>query len=225
MIKLNAINQKEALRYMGYHSDNVDDTLQGIVDECEKALLCSVKPKYTYKIFDITEETNGIKINGTNVILEGNAIKKHLADCYGIILLVATLSAEADKIIRRYEISDMTKSLAADALASAAIEQVCNIAEEEIKEKIKSKYMTWRFSPGYGDLPITLQPQLLALADAQRQVGLTVTQSNIMIPRKSVTAVIGLSNNPIPKRRQGCAICNLNQTCQFRKRGEHCGNN
>ncbi len=225
MIELDYINQSEALRYMGYHSNEVAENIQALINDCESALLGCIKPKYTYKIFGITHSDSGIKIDGSNVILSGNSIRTHLEGCDGIILLATTLSGEADKTIRRYEITDMTKALAADALASAAIEQVCNAAEEEIKDSIEGKFMTWRFSPGYGDLPIELQPQLLALADAQRQIGLTATQNNILIPRKSVTAIIGLSDTPLPRKRQGCAICNMNKTCQFRKRGEHCGIN
>jgi hypothetical protein len=225
MIKLDYINQSEALRYMGYHSEDVAESIQTVVNECESALLGCINPGYTYKIFKINHTDKGVEIDGSNVILSGNSIRTHLEGCDGIILLAATLSGEADKTIRRYEITDMTKALAADALASAAIEQVCNAAEEEIKDSIEGKFMTWRFSPGYGDLPIELQPQLLALADAQRQIGLTATQNNILIPRKSVTAIIGLSDTPLPRKRQGCAICSMNKTCQFRKRGDHCGIN
>jgi hypothetical protein len=208
---------------MGYRSENIDPVISKIADKCEAALLQNIKPKYVYKLFDITPTENGVSINGTAVTLTGNNIKAHLDDCDSMVLLAATLSAEADRVIRRFEITDMTHALTADALASAAIEQVCNIAEEEIKAKTEGKYMTWRFSPGYGDLPISLQSELLTLVDAGRKIGLTVTENDIMIPRKSVTAIIGLSDNPIPPKRRGCAICNMNKTCLFRKRGEHCG--
>lgn len=116
----------------------------------------------------------------------------------------------------------MTKALAMDAMASAAIEQICNRAEEQFREQMPGIYFTWRYSPGYGDLPLELQPQILQLLDAQKRLGLTVTPEHILIPRKSVTALIGLSAQPLKKGTRGCATCRMRETCQFRKRGAHC---
>ena len=118
----------------------------------------------------------------------------------------------------------MTSALILDSMASTAIEQVCDTAEKEIREKIsKDNFMTWRFSPGYGDLPITIQREFVRVTDAEKRIGLTVNEGGILLPRKSVTAIIGLSKEPIPKQRRGCAYCNMNKTCQFRKGGTHCG--
>lgn len=93
----------------------------------------------------------------------------------------------------------MTRSLAMDALASAGIEQVCNRAEECFREQLPDTYFTWRFSPGYGDLPLSLQPEILRLLDLEKRLGLTVTAEHILIPRKSVTAIVGLADRPLKK--------------------------
>ena len=61
------------------------------------------------------------------------------------------------------------------------------------------------------------------LLDASRKIGVTVTDRLILIPRKSVTAVIGISEKEIPQKRRGCSCCNMRKTCPYRKRGEHCG--
>lgn len=136
--------------------------------------------------------------------------------------MAATLSGQADQLIHRVGISDMTRSLAMDALASAGIEQVCNRAEECFREQLPEVYFTWRFSPGYGDLPLALQPEILQLLDAQKRLGLTVTPEHILIPRKSVTAIIGLADHPLKKGARGCATCRMRETCMFRKGGTHC---
>ena len=65
--------------------------------------------------------------------------------------------------------------------------------------------------------------QFLDLRDASRKIGVTVTDRLILIPRKSVTAVIGISEKEIPQKRRGCSCCNMRKTCPYRKRGEHCG--
>jgi 5-methyltetrahydrofolate--homocysteine methyltransferase len=210
------------MRYMGLGSSEPTAQVARIIDDCEAALLNAIRPVYTYSVFDIVQTDEGISVEGTSLLLTGNAVRLHLQGCNKAVLLAATLGIGADKAIKRCQVSDMTGALATDALASAAIEQVCNIAEEEIREAVAPLNMTWRFSPGYGDLPLDLQRSFLMVLNAQKRIGLTVTDSLIMLPSKSVTALIGLSENTIEKRRQGCAICNMRQTCQFRKRGERC---
>ena len=66
------------------------------------------------------------------------------------------------------------------------------------------------------------RPSLMQLLDAQKRLGLTVTQEHILIPRKSVTAIIGLADHPLKKGARGCATCRMRETCMFRKGGTHC---
>ena len=87
----------------------------------------------------------------------------------------------------------------------------------------KYKKVRPRFSPGYGDLPLTLQPEICAALDVQRRLGIHVTESLLMIPSKSVTAVIGLSDRPQMARIRGCAYCAMKETCMLRKGGKRCG--
>lgn len=77
-----------------------------------------------------------------------------------------------------------TNALLLDALANTAIEQVCDKAEQQIQETMPNRFFTWRFSPGYGDFPISSQPKLLAQLNAARQVGITTTETHLMTPRK-----------------------------------------
>lgn len=222
-LELLELNRAEALRYMGYKDKEPDENVMNIIDECESVLLKSVKPRYTYKLFDIKTLENGISVLGTSLLFEGNNIKEHLKGCDKCILLCATVSAEVDKIIRSYETIDMTKTVISDCLASAAVEEVCNQAEIEIKEKLPDYNFTWRFSPGYGDFPLTIQPEFLNVLDAQKRIGLSCTESLILIPRKSVTAVIGISKDPISKGKRGCVSCNMRDRCEYRKKGDYCG--
>ncbi len=222
-VKLEYLDKKEALRYLGYGSSTPDDSIIGMMDECEKALLSVIKPCCIYHVFDIEPVSGGVAVCGTSLVLKGDSIKEHLAGCCKAVMMAATLSAHADRVIRRYEATDMTHAVMADFLASAAVEQVCDTAENAIGDEFSSYYRTWRFSPGYGDLPLDIQGSFLDVLQAQKRIGLNATESNILTPRKSVTAVIGLSESEIPKGRRGCSACNMKDVCQFRKRGDHCG--
>lgn len=223
MINLNHIEKEEALRYLGYGINKPDEKTQDIINDCESELILVIKPRYLYKVFDINISENGYILNNCKLMLNGNDIKNHLNDCEKAVLMCATLSAEVDKLIRTTQISDMTRTIILDSLASAAIEQVCDKVEELIKSEFADYFQTWRYSPGYGDFPIEIQKDFLDVLDAPKKIGLMATQSSILTPRKSVTAIIGLSKNQIPKRTRGCQSCNLKETCAIRKEGEHCG--
>lgn len=220
---LQHIDRDEAFRYMGAKGE-VPQNISQIADECEELLIKSVTPVYVWKMYDISHRSGGIAVSGTDILLKGIDISEHLKDCFECILMCATLSAGADKVIKSCEVTGMEKAVIADCLASAACEQICDTAEWEIQHTLSEYgyYYTWRFSPGYGDLPIDIQPRFLEALDAQKRIGVTVTESCILIPRKSVTAVIGISDREISKGKRGCNSCNMRDRCKFRKSGTHC---
>ena len=81
--------------------------------------------------------------------------------------------------------------------------------------------LTSRFSPGYGDLPLSVQPLFLDTVDAVRRIGLHMTPGDLMVPRKSVTALLGVG--AAAEKRRSCETCALRETCQFTRGGRHCG--
>ena len=100
---------------------------------------------------------------------------------------------------------------------------MCDDVEEKIRQALSGRcFLTDRFSPGYGDLPLTLQPQLLDALDAARRVGVTVLPSCLMNPVKTVSAVVGIADHPMLARIRGCRYCHMNKSCELRKRGASC---
>lgn len=221
-IALENIDKEEALRYMGQRSEP-GEVLSGLLERCERELLSAAAPVFTYRVFDIRESAEGIEVCGTALVLKGNDIREHLEGCGRAVLMCATLGAAVDALIRKAEITDISAAFAMDALASAAIEQVCRKADEAIRCALPESFFTWRFSPGYGDFPLDTQRDLLNVLNAQRLIGLCLENSNILIPRKSVTAVAGVSDRELPPKKRGCVCCNMAAVCNFRKRGGHCG--
>ena len=146
-----------------------------------------------------------------------------LATCRSAAILVATLGIPFDTLVRHRQARDMAEAVMLDALGSAWIEAVCDEQERAIAAAHPGLYLTDRFSPGYGDLPLSLQGALLGATEAGKRLGITLLPSDLMIPSKSVTAVIGLSDRPQQARIRGCAYCALAQDCMIRKRGGACG--
>ena len=224
MISINSINRSEALRYLSCQDESiVTSIVKQYIDECEERLLKVISPKYLFKHFQISSQNNAIIIKDCHIELCGNDIAAHLDGCSEIIIMCATIGSAVDKLIRVMQIEDMTKAVITDALANAAIEQVCDIAETEIRGSFTDKYFTWRYSPGYGDFSIDIQKKLLDILDAPRKIGLCTSDSSLLIPIKSVTAFIGISDSPLPSKVRGCTTCNMRDVCQYRKRGSHCG--
>ena len=222
MFKLEKINRSEALRYLGYKGGAPDERTLNIIDDCEQTLIEAASPKYLYRRFDLSFTESGIVVGDTGITLTGKSIDTHLDGCSSVVLMCATISSGVDRLIRRYQATDMTRAVITDALASAAIEQVCDHADEEIDSRFPDEYKTWRFSPGYGDLPLDLQGDFLRVLNAQKMIGLTLGESTMLIPTKSVTALIGISKTELPKRKRGCAGCTMRASCKFRKAGERC---
>ena len=152
-----------------------------------------------------------------------DSCERQLLDCARPKYLYQILSLPQDALTVGQDIQRHLEGCDKAAMASTAIEQVCTQVDEIIAAQNPERFMTFRFSPGYGDYPISLQRDFLRLLDAPRKIGLSLSESCLLVPAKSVTAVAGLSASPVPRRKRGCAVCNLKMTCQYRRNGEHCG--
>ncbi len=223
MKTIESIDQKEALRYLGYVGNKPEENIQKILNECESNVLDMIDPKYIYKCFDIISNQDKIVLDNCKLELTGNDIVNHLKGCTKVILMCATLSINMDRFIRVTQITDMTKAVIIDSLASVAIEKICDNIQDDIMEEFSGYFQTYRYSPGYGDFPIEIQKDFLSVLDAPKRIGLTSTDDCILTPKKSVTAVIGLSETQLRTEKRGCQSCNMKDTCIYRKKGERCG--
>lgn len=218
-IKPDFVNVSEALRYLGYGSNEPDQNMKELLSLCERELLKNVRPAYVYKVFEMDENA---KLTGCDFILEGNDIKKHLKGCEKAVLMCVTLSADVDGLIRRKQIGNMAQATIIDSMASAYVEQVCDAVEEIIKEELPEYNFTWRFGLGYGDFPLEGQKQFLNVLDAYKKTGVSVNDNCMLIPTKSVTCILGAGKN-INEEKKSCDNCNFKDRCQLRKRGASCG--
>ncbi len=221
-IKLEHLDYSEALRYLGYGGAAPDEKTKALLSECEELVLQAASVRYVYKIFDISFSQAGIKVADTSLCLTGQAIREHLQDCGRAALMAVTISAGIDRLLRVLQLKDMAKAVVADSLASVAVEQACDKVEKELQEACPQYYQTFRFGLGYGDLPIRLQADFLRVLEAPKRIGLEANSSSMLVPGKSVTAVVGLSDAPLAARQRGCQTCSLKGGCKFREKGGRC---
>lgn len=189
---------REALRYLGARQP--DARTQALVADCLAALETAVPRhvKVTMPVADV------------RAAFDSEALASHLEGCGEAVLLAATLGTQADQLIRTAETTDTLRAAALHACAAAKIEAYCDEVQATIPEARRP-----RFSPGYADFPLSAQQTLLRLTDAGRRIGLYLTEGCMLVPTKSVTAVLGLgpalSGCPTDK----CARCPKTD-CAFR---------
>lgn len=212
----------EAYRYMGGSGTpegSVEDELRSAAELIEKRAF----PRAVVRLCEIDRD-NSLALKGTCLKLSGKAIEALLHDCPLCVIFCATVGNDIEVLIRKRQLTDLSFTAMLDACASSAIECLCDSLEAELKDEYGARgfFLTDRFSPGYGDLPISVQHDFCAALDTSRKIGVSVSDSGIMIPRKSVTAIIGLSKNPQKHFTVGCGDCDLIDTCKFRGNGVTC---
>ena len=213
-----AIDTKETRRYAGLmRAKDFDEKL--IVDACLDARLLA-DPRGVWQIYDYDAEKQEVK-SDPPFIIEGKKIGKHLEACDKVILLSATVGDEIEEeVTKRFADGAYAMSVLLDAAATTAVEQIADGMEKAIKPQMAAKgyAMRWRFSPGYGDWPLEQQPELVRTAHAS-EIGVSLSASKMLVPRKSITAIIGLYKEgaAAPARApSGCAACEATD-CSSRK--------
>lgn len=213
---LMSIDPSETRRYAGLNkAPNFNK--KTILEACREVLyIC--EPKGIWEIYDY-DAKNGIVLADKPFKLEGKKVTKHLCRATKVAIIAVTIGETVeDEISRRFKDGEYTLAVLMDAAATTAVEHIADGIEQAIDQKIAMQGLVrrWRFSPGYGDWPLDSQPEMLRLAKAS-QIGLNLTSSLMLTPRKSVTAIIGLipKNQDAEPEKQSCKYC-PKSNCNFR---------
>lgn len=194
------IDREELLRYLGYH----DQQLNAVIEEkLERAVgLCFelAEPRHVLRKFSL--ERDPLRLQGTDVALEGVSLSELLEDCDSVLLLAATVGLGVEREVSRLFYRDPTLAVMLDAAATCAIESVCDEVQAEAERKL-GRALTMRFSCGYGDFPLRAQFDMVRLLQAEK-IGITVNPDALLSPQKSVTALMGITSKEKGSVRRGC---------------------
>ena len=184
---------REAIRYMGCKSDAIEEkTLQIIKDTFCEIEKISAKG-FAYGLYEI-QELNHETVQFANVRIYSSQLCHNLRDCDNVIVFCATLGLDVDRQMQKYEKIDVAKAFIFQACAASHIEQYCDEVEKVIaqSERLDISRFCNRFSPGYGDFSLHHQEEILSIIDATKKVGIYLTDGYMLVPTKSVTALIGI---------------------------------
>ena len=216
----------DALRYIGMPKDKADEAIQQKVVDTFSFLEGIAMPRFTYRKLALSKSElseKGVFFENTSLIVRSEDLVKLLKNCENCYILAATLGQGVDKQIHIKQKLDMLDAVVLDACSSVLVDKVCDDIEVEMMQQLgENTYLTMRFSPGYGDVPLELSEDILKLLEASKRIGLTLTKSHMLLPSKSITAIIGISSKK-ENRQKSCGNCNLVKQCLYRKKGERCG--
>ena len=131
---------------------------------------------------------NGICLSTENLMIASADFAKIAGGCSRVMMIAATLGAGVDRLIHKKSAISVAEGFIFDAVASAMVEGLVDLSE--IRSTSGYEH-TKRFSPGYGDMPLSLQGEIINILDGRR-LGITLSESGMMLPRKTVTALIGM---------------------------------
>ncbi len=218
------IDKEEVYRYLGVKGGRIDSKTAAEIKEAVAELQNEVRIKKIQKEFVVEKTKSGIMLVNTNIMLTGKSVNTLLEDSKRCVLFAITLGEGAERLLRKMQLVNMSKAVIMDACASSMIEQACNGYEEQIKDAYADQkvYFTDRFSPGYGDLKLSVQKEVCKVLETEKTIGVIATKDGIMIPRKSITSILGIAKRPQKMRIKGCKYCDMKENCDYRKRGSNC---
>ena len=188
-----SINKGEIYRYLGYTKlgDTKDEKITSMVDEILENVLAGSIPKVCYKKFPVSV-SNQIDFGFMKV--ESEALAYNLKDCFEVVIFAATIGIYTDRQMHKESILSPARACIYQAVGATVIEAVCDDFNQFINEQesLNGNLLKPRFSPGYGDVSLSVQKDICKELSCAKYAGITLTDSLLMIPEKSVTAIIGI---------------------------------
>jgi len=211
---MKAPDTSEIARYMGVKG-TPDEQTAALIARCASEVAQAADPRSVTLELPLAVEGPLVSIGPLRVVSGNLAV--HLSGCCRAVLMAATLGAGVDRLAARISLTDSAAGYGMQAAAASLIEQVCDEAEEGIRQCAEraGQSVRSRFSPGYGDFDLEHQTHILRLLDAGRKIGLGETAAHMLTPLKSVTAVIGIGFGQGEQGRP-CADCSK-ADCTYRK--------
>lgn len=186
------VHWREALRYAG--CAETDAAVSALMEEC----LAEARGALTYKVcFCELPVSVGANTCDFGVFsLSSGHLAKNLSGCARVILFAATVGVGIDRLIAKYGRIAPSKALMMQAIGAERIEALCDEFCHDMEREMGVSFRP-RFSPGYGDLPLGAQKDIISLLDTPRRIGLSLNDSLLMSPTKSVTAFAGITNSTL----------------------------
>lgn len=186
------ITQSEIIRYLGYGKNTPDEGVLKMIRKCSEELENAVVPRHTFRRMKVSSQGEQVTVGTLSMC--SKSLASNLKGCEEVIVFAASLGNAADMLMNRYLKIEVSRASVMQACAAAMIEDYCDECQRKLEMALKSEgcRLKPRFSPGYGDLSLEHQKTILGLLNANKEVGIFLTEGGMMVPEKSVTAFMGI---------------------------------
>ena len=206
----------DVLRYLGCREDPAPPQILQLAEHAVHAVQQAAVCRCCWRRVTVTHQSD------TELLLDALPVRsRHLSinldGCDAAFLFGATIGVGPERLIAAGRRLSAADALAADAAGSAAIEHWCDQINQMLAKTARKEghYLRPRFSAGYGDFSITAQQALVSMLDMPRKIGVTLTSGMMLLPTKSVTAIVGISDTPVNCAHTSCENCQM-QSCPYR---------
>lgn len=204
-----SLDVREVFRYAGGRED---DTVRKLLDDCVKELAGKLTYQVCYLPLDVRVTGDHCDFGAFGV--HSANLARNLDGCERAVVFAATVGVGIDRLIAKYSVLSPAKALMFDAMGTERIEALCDTFCSDVTEKYQM-FAKPRFSPGYGDLDLSFQKEIFSVLNCRKHIGLSISDSLMMSPSKSVTAIVGLCETACNKPSRKCETCG-NTACAFR---------
>lgn len=204
------VRRREILRYAGCKEES--DLPPGLLDACIGAAAEQIRCSVCYQIMDLRIEDDVCDFGAFSV--RSKDLANNLRGCGSVVLFAATVGVGIDRLVAKYGAASPAKAVVFDAVGTERIEALCDAFCADFAQSEHANLRP-RFSPGYGDLPLSVQKEIFAVLRCEKHIGLTLSDSLLMTPMKSVTAIAGIAETPCEEKETKCGACEK-KDCAFR---------
>lgn len=205
------MNKQAILQYLNYNGE-LDEKISQLIDECIEEVKQCAYFKVTYQIFSLHHQP--LILSEMNLEIISQDLTHAFQDCQQCLVIACTLGIEIDRKMKYYEHIDMTKAVVFDAVSNCYLEECC----DDYEESLHLGDHTFRFAPGYGDLPLELNKVLSRVLQIDKKIGVSINSGGLFVPMKSMLGMIGLGK----QMKKSCLSCVRKADCEIRKGGHRC---
>ena len=185
------VDKKEVLRYAG--AKDADVALDLLLDECISIARDGFTYRASYAVYPVTRTDEGLSLGFMTT--QSRDLAKNLDGCHAVIVFGATVGRTLDRLVFRESVLSPAKALLLDALGTERVEALADVFCRDLAKKYEEEgsVLRPRFSPGYGDLPLSVQKEIFSVLGLPKGLNMTLNDSLLMSPKKSVTAFVGIA--------------------------------
>ena len=225
------VRESEIYRYLGYRNtpeakqNDISDIVEEKVRHCLHTLQTVSTPRFVRQYFDLSSPADHV-LSFAGITVYSRNLFKNARGCRRICLFAATIGPACDRLIARAQLTDHADAAIYQAAGAALIESYCDLINQKIiaEQKALHLYCRPRFSPGYGDLPLSLQLDFEKILQMNKKCGIALNDSLLLSPSKSVTAMIAISDQDNSCIISGCEACENAASCPFSRKGDQSAN-